>query len=92
MERASLILGPKSGMTVTKAGAVKSTEHSKAYYVAIRFSGSGVENQVGIWASNGLDSGSAYSVDGFAEQFSGLPKMDGFSVTDTGAQAAKSCV
>lgn len=79
-------------MTPTKAAAVKSTEHANAYYLAIRFSGPGVGNEVGIWATNGLESGYAYSVDGLAEGFSGLPKMDGFSVTDAGAQAAKACV
>ena len=91
-ERAAAILGSAGGVTVDKAGAVKSSEHKSAYYVAIRFSGPGVDKQVGVWATNGLDSGSVYSVDAFAEQFSGLPKMDGFSTTDEGAEAARSCV
>ena len=79
-------------MTPAKAAAVKSAKHADIYYLAIRFSGPGVGNEVGIWATDGLEGGYAYSVDGFAEGFSGLPKMDGFSVTDAGAQAAKACV
>lgn len=91
-ERAASILGSKSGLTVDKSGAIKSAEHKNAYYLAIRFSGPGISKEVGVWAVTSLESGPAYSVDAFAEQFSGLPKMAGFSVTDSGASAAKSCV
>ncbi len=79
-------------MTVDETGAVKSTEHQKAYYVAIRFHGPGVDDETGVWATNGLDSGSIFSVDGFATEFSDFPKDDGFSSTDLGADAAKACV
>lgn len=90
--RAALILGPNSGLTVDKAGAVKSAEHRNAYYVAIRFSGPGVDKQVGVWAANALDSGPAFSVDAFAQEFSGLPKQAGFGTTDKGVEAARTCV
>ena len=89
--RAQEILGG-SGMTVDKAGAVKSTEHQKAYYVAIRFHGPGVDDETGVWATNDLDSGSIFSVDGFAKEFSDFPMHDGFSSTDLGADAARTCV
>lgn len=81
-----------SGMTVDKAAAVKSVEHKQAYYVAIRFHGAGVDDETGVWATNDLGSGSVFSVDGFAKEFSDFPKMDGFSSTDPGAAAAKVCV
>ena len=90
--RAASILGDGSRLTVDGAGAVKSTEHQKAYYVAIRFSGPGVDKQVGVWATNDLDAGQVFSVDAFAEQFSGFPTIDGFSSTDAGAEAARGCV
>jgi hypothetical protein len=79
-------------MTVDKAGAVKSTEHKKAYYVAVRFHGSGVKDGIGVWATNDLNSGSIFSVDGFAKEFSDFPQQEGFSSTDHGADAAKTCV
>lgn len=92
-DRAAAILGSDGGLTVDQAAAVKSAEHENAYYVAIKFSGPGLGHEVGIWAMHNLDSGGpVYSVDGAAEQFSGLPKMGGFAVTDSGARAAKSCV
>ncbi len=95
LTRAQSILGDSSGVTATKAGAVKSTEHSDAYYVAIRFTGPGIskDGEVGVWASaGGAETGTVVSVDGFAERFSGLPKHDSFSVTDAGASEAKTCV
>lgn len=91
--RAAAILGKDGGISVSKAAAVKSTEHKNAYYVAIRFVGPGIEDgTTGVWAVTNLDSGMAASVDAAAEEFSGLPKLDGFAVTDIGAKAAVACI
>lgn len=94
LERAATILGSASGVTATAAGAVKSTEHSNAYYMAIRFTGPGwgEDGSVGVWAINDLTSGSAYSVDAFAEEVSGLARNENFSTADRGADEARSCV
>lgn len=89
--RAASILG--SGLVVDHAAAVKSEDHSKAWYVAIRFHGPGVESgEVGVWATNDLSGGTIIAVDGFAQQFSSFPPNDGFSSTDKGASEAKTCV
>ncbi len=94
LERAATILGTATGVTPVAAGAVKSTEHSKAWYVAIRFTGPGwgADGSVGVWATNDLESGGAVSVDAFAEAASGIYKDNRFSITDSGAEEALSCV
>lgn len=94
-DRARLILGEASGVQPVKAGAVKSLDHGNAYYVAIRFTGPGIDDagEVGIWASSGaIESGLVVSVDAMAEQFSGIAKHDAFSTTDKGADEARTCV
>lgn len=92
IDRAASILS-ESDVAVIRAAAVRSTEHSKAWYVAIRFRGPGIESgEVGVWATNDLAGGSIIAVDGFAKQFSNFPPDDGFSTTDAGASAARSCV
>lgn len=93
--RAALILGGEDGIYPVKAGAVKSTEHKDAYYIAIRFAGPGIEDgkTVGVWASaGGIESGNVVSVDAVAEGFSGILKDANFSTTDDGADEARTCV
>ncbi len=95
MERAALILGESGGIRPISAGAVKSIEHENAWYIAIKFGGPGLDEDppVGVWASAGaIESGAVVSVDALAEEFSGIPKLEAFSVTDEGADAARTCV
>lgn len=84
----------EAGTKVQRAAAVKSTDHTEAYYIAAEFTASGLDtSDVGIWATNKIDGGGMMiSVDGFASQFSNYPKQDAFSVVDDGADAAKACL
>lgn len=50
-----------------------SPDYGKVYFVAMRFTATGVEDQTGVWATNGLDSGITMSVDGFAKEFTDWP-------------------
>lgn len=91
-DRATSILSG-AGLVVDQAAAVKSTEHSKAWYVAIRFRGAGIEDGgVGVWATNDLVGGSIVSVDAVAKEFSSFPPDDAFAVTDKGAEDVRTCV
>lgn len=59
-----------SGLTPIKASAVKSPDFSQVYFVAMKFSATGVGDSTGVWATNSLDgTGSIMAVDGFAKQF-----------------------
>lgn len=80
---------------MVKAGAVKSLDHSNAYYIAIKFTGPGLEKDppVGVWASaGGVESGTVVSVDSMAEEFSGILKDSRFPSSDKGADEARTCV
>ena len=90
---------PEDGnqLKYVKGAAVKSTEHEKAYYVAITFDdGTGLSEETGIWASTNLESGPFRSVDGFAKEFTQWPAGDAaggdMTVADKGATDAKDCV
>ena len=94
-DRAALILGASGGVSVVKAGAVKSLDHSNAYYIAIKFTGPGLEKDppVGVWASaGGIESGMVVSVDSMAEEFSGILRDSRFPSSDKGADEARTCV
>lgn len=86
-----------TGLHVTQTAAWKSPDYSKVYFVAARFTASGIKPQVGVWASNAIDgSGSLLSVDGFAKQFSDAPDADKtdakIGTADRGVGKAKDCL
>lgn len=61
---------------VLETAAVRSSNHSRAYYVGAKFRVSGVGELVGIWLIGGNKStpNLIFSVDGVAHQFSGMRK------------------
>lgn len=90
---------PEDGnqLKYVKGAAVKSDEHTKAYYVAITFDdGTGIGDETGVWAATNLKTGPFQSVDGFATEFTQWPDAStteaGMTVGDKGSLAAKGCV
>jgi hypothetical protein len=86
------------GIKLTRAFAVKSTEHANAYYIAARFTAPGVDEQTGVWASNSLTPGQGIilAVDGFAKEFTDWGDADktdaGMTSADKGAKKAEDCL
>jgi len=62
-----------TGMVPVTGQVYLSPDYGKVYFVAMRFTATGVEDQTGVWATNGLDSGITMSVDGFAKEFTDWP-------------------
>ncbi len=59
-----------TGLVPLSGYYIKSPDFVSVYFVAMEFSATGIENQIGVWASNKTDGSSAiYSVDGFAKEF-----------------------
>ena len=84
------------GMSPIRGFAVKSPDFSKVYFLAVEFSATGVENQVGVWARNGIEDGLILSADSFAKQFTVWPdasKTDAqISASDRSISNAKACL
>lgn len=86
------------GMKFVSAKAVKSPDFSKVYFIAMKFSATGVEDQVGVWASNSLEPGGGLimAIDGVAQQFSdwgpGSSTTAKISTVDPVVAVAKSCL
>jgi hypothetical protein len=84
------------GMTPIAGYAVKSPDYSNVYFLAIQFSASGIDDQVGVWARNGIDTGIIMSVDSIAQNFTVWPDADGtdaaIATTDPSVSSAKSCL
>jgi len=85
-----------TGMKPTAGGAYLSPDYENVYFVAVRFAATGVDDQVGVWATNGLDSGITMSVDGIAKTFTDWPDSASTSAaiksTDPGVKAAIGCL
>jgi len=83
------------GMSPVIGYAIKSPDFSNVYFMAIEFKATGIGNQVGVWARNGIETGIIMSVDGFAKQFTVWPdasKTDAqISGADRNIDAVKSC-
>lgn len=87
-----------TGLEYVDAAAVKSEDFDEVYFVAMRFSATGVDDQTGVWATNSLKPGGGLimSVDGFAKEFTVWP--DGgetdaqLSTADDGAEEAVACL
>ena len=84
------------GMIPVSGYAVKSPDFSNVYFLAIQFSATGIDDQIGVWARNGIDSGTIMSVDSIAKNFTVWPDADGTSAAiasnDPSVASAKSCM
>jgi hypothetical protein len=84
------------GMSPTVGYAIKSTDFNNVYFMAIEFGASGIENQVGVWARNGIESGIIMSVDGTAKSFTVWPDASSTDAQISGADRnidlVKSCL
>ena len=84
------------GMIPVVGYAVKSPDFSNVYFLVIQFSATGVDNQIGVWARNGIDSGMILSVDSIAQNFTVWPDADGtdaaIASNDPGVKLSKSCL
>ena len=84
-------------MTPVRAAGFKSPDYPSAYLIAMEFSSPGGGNEVGIWQSSTLDSGSPiYAVDGMAKVFTNW-KHSGDSVvpldlSSAGVAESKACL
>lgn len=88
-----------TGMVVTDTAAYRSPNHENVWFVAARFTATGVEDQTGVWATNSLDLAEpgrrTYSVDGEAQAFTTWGHADdlvGISAADPGVDAAQECL
>jgi hypothetical protein len=84
------------GMTPVVGYAVKSPDFSNVYFLAIQFSAAGIDDQIGVWARNGIDSGIIMAVDSIAQNFTVWPDADGtdaaIASNDPSVSSAKSCL
>lgn len=87
----------QGGGSISGAGAVRSGAHQRAWYVAARITGAGMDGAIGVWATNDLDNpGLLFSVDNIANEFStwgdGRTTDAEFSMSDPGARESRNCV
>jgi hypothetical protein len=84
------------GMIPVVGYAVKSPDFSNVYFLAIQFSATGIDDQIGVWARNGIDSGIIMSVDSIAQNFTVWPDADGtdaaIASNDPSVSSAKPCL
>jgi hypothetical protein len=84
------------GMIPVRGAYVKSPDFKNVYFMAIEFKATGIENQVGVWARNGIESGLILSVDGFAKAFTVWPDASQTDAEISGAdrsiETAKRCL
>jgi len=86
------------GITPVKAAGYKSPDFEDVTFIAMRFSAEGVDDQVGVWATNNFDTGGGLmlAVDGFAQQFTDFPDADSteaaIAIDDPGVAKAKDCL
>lgn len=95
--------GIADGLTVagkgalSKARAVRSRDYERVWFVAAEIRGPGMDNVVGVWATNSIDAselGSVFPANGIADEFStwGDAGPRRFAMTDDGAREAEGCV
>ncbi len=88
-----------TGLAPVSGAAYRSPDFEKVYLVAMEFSAEGVENQVGVWATNSLDPaepGMILAVDGFAKEFTTWVDAEttdaAIGPADPSADAAEACL
>lgn len=93
-QRIAAGFSPSGNLALTgRSAAVKSNDLNEVYFVAVEFSGTGMDPQIGVWATNDLNAGTIMSVDGTARAFTDW--LDGattdakLSMRDDGATEAK---
>jgi len=64
------------GMVPLRGKAYKSPDYTNVYFIAIEFEATGIENQVGVWARNEIESGIILAADSFAQSFTVWPDAD----------------
>jgi hypothetical protein len=74
----------------------RSPDYSEVYFVAMEFSATGIDNQIGVWVTNDLNGvGMIMSVDGLAKQFTDWFHSDesdaAISILDPSADKVLSC-
>ncbi len=63
-----------TGMVPLSGEVYLSPDYGKAYFVAVKFSATGIEDQTGVWVTNDLEFGTTMSVDGTAINFTDWPE------------------
>jgi hypothetical protein len=81
------------GMVPVRGVVVRSGDFDKVYFVAMEFTATGIDHQVGVWATNDPSgAGTIFSIDGTALSFTdwgdGGTTDAGMSMNDDGAQEA----
>ena len=63
------------GMMPVAGAGWKSPDFEDVTFIAMRFSATGIDDQVGVWAMNNFDSGGGlmFAAEGIAQDFSALP-------------------
>ena len=63
------------GMKPVRGVAVRSKDFDKVWMVAMEFKATGIDNQIGVWATNSLNAGGGLilAVDGMATNFTVWP-------------------
>ena len=98
MAEAILAGATASGMTAVRAGAVRSPDFERVYFIALEFALAGSQNVVGVWASNSLERGGGIilSADSFAKEFSdwgdAATTASPISPADRSIRAARDCI
>jgi hypothetical protein len=88
----------RTGLMPVAAAAVKSPDFSSVYFVAMEFSATGIDNQVGVWATNSLTPGDGLilSASSMAKEFTVWPDAAAtdaaISAGDPGIRAAEACL
>ncbi len=70
LDNIAMLAQEGTGLSPVRGFYVKSRDFTSVYFVAMEFSATGIENQIGVWVSNKSDgSGAIFSADGFAKEF-----------------------
>jgi hypothetical protein len=67
-----------TGLAPVAGAAIRVPDYSEVYFIAVEFSATGVDNSIGVWASNSLEPGGGIimAVDPFAQEFTVWPDAD----------------
>lgn len=95
---AALLSAIETGLTVTGGGSlsngyiVRSSDYEQVYFVAAQIEGEGMDDSVGVWATNDPDGGGLiFAAEGLAREFSDWGDGPGFSSSDDGLSEARDC-
>ncbi len=85
------------GMIPLMASAIKSLDFNNVYFIAIKFSATGIDDSVGVWATNNLETGGTnLAIDYVAQEFSiwpwGSASEAKISANDPAVQVVTNCL